>query len=251
MRALLVSSIVCGLLLPPVLAQASPVYAVMSLAGDQLSIHATRPDVGTRTSGTSVHVLPVAEQVFDEAILLSVDAALKRAGTTPVLMMTQDRELYKAANGMFEQPAANGDNRTYLQGLLRERKASHLVLVTRLRDNAPVKLSRRTSVSNGVLEGLGFYVDDTTQLIDDRTAEAYFGMVAPFAYLKIRVLDAATLSVLQEKAVTFSFPVVRPSNHPSGMATWTGMTTSEKLVNIRQAVDGAVEKALPLVMSAQ
>lgn len=185
---------------------------------------------------------------MDEAILLSIDAALKRAGTTPVLMMTQDKELYKAANSMFEQAHANADNRAYLQGLLRERKVSHLVLVTRVRDNTPLKLARGETVANGVLEGVGFYIDDTTQLRDSKTAEAYFGMVVPFAYLKLRVVDAATLNVLSERTATYSYPVVRPSTQPSGMETWASMSKDDKLASIRQAVEGAVQGTVPALL---
>lgn len=84
-----------------------------------------------------------------------------------------------------------------------------------------------------------------------RPAEAYFGMVAPFAYLKARVLDASTLAVLRERTATFSYPVVRPSTQPSGMETWAGVSKDDKLANIRQAVNGAIGVTLPAIIDSK
>lgn len=80
LRALALSLAASSLFTPGAQARQAPAYAVMSLAGDQLAIHAVRPEVGTRFGATTTHVLPMAEQSIDDAILLSANTALKRAG---------------------------------------------------------------------------------------------------------------------------------------------------------------------------
>ena len=234
-------------------AQPARTYAVLSLAGNQLAIHAVRPDVGTRVSGATVNVLPIAEQVLDQAILLSADAALKDAApaTRPVLMMSQDVALYKAGDSLFDQSPVNAENRSYLQGLARERNATHLILITRTRDNTPVKLARNTTVTNGMLEGLGYFIDDTTRLFDVQTAESYFGMVAPFAYLKVRLVDVQTMQVLRAEPAVYSFPLARASSYPNAMAMWSDRTTDQKMKDMRDAVDGALAPALKALINTK
>ena len=171
---------------PGAVAQTKPrSYAVMSLVGNALHVYGVRPAVGTRTEAETRNVLEITDQVFDIAALESANKTIKHVhpGATVVLMMTQDAGLYKAQNSMFESPDANTENRDYLISLLKERGVSHLLLITKQRDFAQFKLTNGAA-GTGQLEGLGFYIDDTTEFRTVNTSESSSGMVGPFAYLK-------------------------------------------------------------------
>lgn len=224
-------------------------YAVMSLVGNTLHIHAVRPAVGSRTEANSHHVLDVDAKVFDLTALQAANSALKtvQPSARTVLMMTDDAALYQAQNAMFDAPEANKDNRDYLISLLKDRGVSHLLLITRQRDHAYFKLTNGSSGS-GQLEGLGFYIDDTTRFIDTQNQDRSQGMVGPFAYAKIRLLDAGNLAVLADAKATQSSIIARSSAEPSAMDLWESLTPSAKTDHINGLLDTAVRKAVTALL---
>jgi hypothetical protein len=220
-------------------------YAVMSLIGDVIHVDTVRSAVGTRAPGESHHVLDIPDTVFDNAALVAANASIKQAqpAAKVVLMMTQDVELYKAQNAMFDRPEDNKANRDYLIGLLKDRGVSHLILVTKQREHAYFKLDNG-STGTGQLEGLGFYIDDTSRLLDTASSESGRGMLGPFAYVKIRLLDAATLALVAEAKASKSSILIRPSAESSAMDMWTTMASAEKIKCIDELLGEAVAEAI-------
>lgn len=221
-------------------------YAVMSLVGDAISVHMLRPEVGSRTDANSKHVLPITDPVFDVAALKAANSAILAAQPRAkvVLMSTQDAGLYKAQNTMFTDAYANKDNRDYLVSLLKERGVSHMVLVTKLRANAKFEV-RGGFTGSGSLEGLGFYIDDTTELRNTKTSDSSIGMLTPFAHVKLRLLDAATLALVGEEDAVESTIIVRPSASPSAMDMWTKLTSATKIDYIDALLGDAMKTAMP------
>lgn len=225
-------------------------YAVMSLVGNTLSVHAVRPDVGIRTEGDSRTVLPITDPVFDAATLRAADAVIRKAQPSAkvVLLMTQDAGLYQSQNAMFEAAHANQDNRAYLLSLLKDRGVSHLLLITRERDNARFEMTNGF-VGKGSLEGVGFYIDDTLHFTNVGSSESSTGMLGPFAYVRVRLLDAATLALLRETKSTKSFIIVRPSASPNAMEMWTSMASPAKIKHIEDLLGYAMQDAIPKVLA--
>ncbi|MES2299281.1 MAG: hypothetical protein V4582_19730 [Pseudomonadota bacterium] len=246
------TSLVMLLLLLPAAAMAqAPTrsYAVLSLVGDAIHLYTVRPEVGTHVPGESRHVLPIKDTVFDTAALAALEASIKQVqpNAKTVLLMSQDTGLYEAQNAMFEAPAAHQADRDYLIGLLKERAVSHLLLVTKQRDNAHFKLTNGVA-GTGQLEGLGFYIDDTTEFRNTRSRTATRGMVGPFAYIRIRLLDAATLANLGEVKAAKSEIITNASIKMNAMDLWASLDSAEKVARIKALLDAAVrEAAAPLL----
>lgn len=250
----LLAAVLAGMLFqpsPPANAQVGArSYAVLSLVGNAIHIDTVRAAVGTRAPAESHHLLDIPDPVFDTAALLAVNAAIRKAQPAAgiVLLTTQDAELYKAQNAMFEQPEANAANRDYLLGLLKDRGVTHLVLVTAQREHAYFKLTNG-STGTGQLEGLGFYIDDTTALVNTGSSDSARGMLGPFAYVRIRLLDAKTLALAGEAKATKSSIVVRPSAESSAMEIWETMAGDEKVGRINQLLAEAVKDAMPPLLA--
>ena len=221
-------------------------YAVMSLIGNAVSVHTIRPEVGSRTNGDSKHVLAIAEPVFDVAALKAANNAILsfHPGAKVVLMTTQDAGLYLAQNAMFEAAEANKENRDYLVSLLKDRGVSHLVLITKLRANAAFKV-RNGYTGSGRLEGLGFFIDDTTLLRDTVTNDSSIGMLTPFTYVKLRLLDARTLELVGEGDAAESTIIHRPSAVGNAMEMWTSLTSATKVDYIDSLLVSGMKKAMP------
>ena len=231
-------------------AQAQPrSYAVLSLAGDMVALHAIRHQVGSRTNHTPVENLPMADQIFDEVTVIAARAAVLKVAPGALLrpMLTQDKGLYGAQNAMFDLPDAHLEDREYLKSLLKEQGVTHLLLVSKFRSVPEFKLYDST-VGTGVLEGLGFYVDDIINLRNMDTAEFSRGMLAPFAYVRVRLVDAATLAVLQTATVKQSVVLLQPSVDSSGMAMFQASTGAEKVDLLRSVVESAMRDAVPRVL---
>lgn len=221
-------------------------YAVMSLVGNAISLHTIRPAVGTRNDAETRNLLPIAEPVFDAAALRAANAAIKEVEPAAkiVLMMTQDAGLYAAQNAMFDEAHANKDNRDYLVSLLKDRGVSHLLLITKERDNARFRATNGF-VGKGSLEGLGFYIDDTMRFRNSDTADSSQGMVGPFAYVKVRLLDAATLQLVRQARAINSTILVLPSALPNAMDMWTAMTSAKKVEHLENLLNDAMKEAIP------
>ncbi|GAB2862881.1 hypothetical protein GCM10027277_34350 [Pseudoduganella ginsengisoli] len=216
-------------------------YAVLSLAGDALALHVHRHQVGSRTESAPREVNAIDDPVFDQAAVIAARAAFLRLhpGAKLQLMTTQDRGLYLAQNSMFERAEAHEEDRAYLKKLLKELGVTHALVITKFRSVPELKLVN-TTVGSGYLEGLGFYIDDMieTRNLKDQTSSR--GMVVPFAYLRVRLIDAETLSVLKEAMSKQSFIITRPSADSSGMETFLNMPSGEKTGHIRQVLEDAI-----------
>lgn len=228
-----------------------PSFAILSLAGNALTVHGVRQQVGLHVSGQSATVFPIQDPVFDTAALTAADAVVRRVvpGAQPVLLMSADPGLYQAQNAMFETPAANADNRAYLRSLLKERGVSRLLLVTRLRDNARFELSNGHA-GNGTLEGLGFFVDELFETYNKETRDRATGMVVPFAYVKVRLLDADTLAVLGEANATASRIIVRPAASTTADDIWLTLSNGEKTGHLRALLACAMQSTVPQLLAA-
>lgn len=225
-------------------------YAVMSLIGNAISIHTFRPAVGMRSEAETRNVLPIAEPVFDAAALRAANTAIKQVEPSAriVLMMTQDAGLYQAQNAMFDEAHANKDNRDYLVSLLKDRGVTHLLLITKERDNARFKLTNGFA-GKGSLEGIGFYIDDTTRFRNSETSDSSDGMLGPFAYVKVRLLDAATLQLVRQIRAIGSTILVRPSAMPNAMEMWTSMASAKKVEHIEDLLNQAMKEAIAPVLA--
>lgn len=224
--------------------------AVLSLAGNSLALHVQRHQVGSRTDSAPVEVRPIDDPVFDQvAIIAARSSLLKLLPDAKLnLMTTQDKGLYSAQNDLFEHPEQHVDDREYLKTLLKEQGVSHAIVISKFRGVAAIKLVDAT-VGSGALEGLGFYVDDMIETLNRRDDTRSRGMVAPFAYVRVRLVEAESLKVVGEGTAKQSFVIAHPSADSSGMDTFNKMTGADKIKHVRTALECAMEAILPGVLA--
>ncbi len=224
--------------------------AVLSLAGNSLALHVQRHQVGSRTDSAPVEVRPIVDPVFDQvAIIAARSSLLKLLPDAKLnLMTTQDKGLYSAQNDLFEHPEQHVDDREYLKTLLKEQGVSHAIVISKFRGVAAIKLVDAT-VGSGALEGLGFYVDDMIETLNRRDDTRSRGMVAPFAYVRVRLVEAESLKVVGEGTAKQSFVIAHPSADSSGMDTFNKMTGADKIKHVRTALECAMEAILRGVLA--
>jgi hypothetical protein len=219
---------------------------VLSLVGDTLTLQTSRHEVGSHTNSAPKQVLAMDGQLFDQLALIAARTCIEEVqpGAKAVLMATQDRGLYSAQNAMFELPDAHQDDRDYLKSLLKDQGVSHLVLISKYRSNALVELEN-ANIGAGALEGLGFYVDDTINIRNTTTKDIGRGIMMPYAYVRVRLLDAQSLAVVRETTARKARIYAQPSVESSGMDGFNALSGTEKAKHIRTMLDDAMAVTLP------
>jgi hypothetical protein len=227
-------------------------YGILSLAGDAITTVTYVPDIGTKINPNDKQVYPMlANTTFDETAIRSASAAVKQEepGATPFLMLSTDAELHQMQNAMFDDPAANQGNRDYLKSLWKDKGITHLILVSKYRADAELKFMQQ-SEGKGKLEGLGFYMDNEARVTSFRDAGNHSsqGVLMPYAYIKLRLVDAETLEVQREVRQKQSQLVTYAPDANRAVRTWDALTPKQKVDYLDELVRQAVVEAMPKLL---
>jgi len=223
-------------------------YAVLSLIGDGMLIAEWVPSTGARLDNNQKQFIPISEGVFDKAALLSIHGALKRIdpAAEPVLLFARQRSLYEAQNRMLDASGNTVDLLEHVRVLLGGAKATHLILVTKLRNEARLRMAD-TTVGSGTLEGVGFYIDSSmrTKFVD--TGEMGSGLLAPFAYFRVELIDLARGAAVSEQRVIASTTISAKST--TAQHAWTTLSGSEKVRILREMVTDETAAVIPKLLA--
>jgi len=225
-------------------------YGILSLAGDSFSV--VTSVAGTKLDANDKQVYALGDNTtFDEAAIRSASAALEKAepASGRFLMLSTDAELHRAQNAMFDDPAANQANRDYLKSLWKDKGLTHLILVTRYRADAELKFLHE-STGTGKIEGLGFYMDNGVDVVTYGKSNAESqGVLMPFAYLKLRLINADTLEVENEVRQKQSQMVTYAQNADErAVRTWQALSAKDKIALLDQLMRQAVSDGLPRLL---
>ncbi len=219
-------------------------YAVLSLIGDGMLISQWVPSTGARLDPNTKEFIPIVEGVFDKAALLAANNALKAIDpqSKPVLLFARERSLYEAQNRMLDRDGKPVELLEHIRSLLGGAGATHLILLTKLRNEARLKM-HNTTVASGTLEGVGFYIDSAmeTQLSD--TGVAGKGLVAPFAYFRIELIDLARGTVVKQERVVASTSV-SIANSTADHA-WNALSGAQKVRVLQELITQETTRVIP------
>ena len=221
-----------------------PRYAVLSLIGDRIQLVQRVQATDTQAERTIVEFIDIPDKVFDQTVVVAVNEILRRADPTsaPVLLDARDASLYLAQARLLEEGSAGFG---MLRPLLAPTKATHLILVTRLRYEAMLQ-AEGGHLGSGPLEGLGFYIDRSKPLISGASGEAAYGFLGPFTYFQIQVYDIARRQVVRQEQVTAS-RTLSAARSATG-DPWTTLTSQEKVALLQQMLTKEIARVLPKVV---
>lgn len=226
-------------------------YALLSLAGDAVTTVTYVPGTGTRLNPNDKQMFALNNTMFDEAAIRAASTAVKqvRPDEAPLLMLSTDAELHQAQNAMFDDPAANQANRDYLKSLWKDKGVSHLILVTTYRADAELKYFQQSG-GTGKIEGLGFYMDNKVHVVSMRDKnESTQGVLMPFAYVKLRLIDADTLAVVREVTQKQSQLVTYAQDADRDVRTWGALSAKQKMDYLEHLMRAAVTEGVPKLLA--
>lgn len=225
---------------PAAWAQARPL-AALSLAGDKIEIVFAQQGVGSNVDRNDRHRFDVAQGTLDRLVLLAVDAAVRRQRADAALTM-----LSLGASPLYDQPDRLFDGRQVaLPGrvvdAIEASKASHLIIVTKLRDRVLLPLADG-AVGTGTVRGLGFYIDNVIRLRMRDSGNTADGVLAPFVYVRMTLVDVQRGEVVREELVR-EMESHATAENPKAMRPWDVMTHEEKINRLQWLIQRAVGDA--------
>jgi hypothetical protein len=260
---------------------ASPrVYAVMSLIGDSLFVspyldatasgnrvvakglggwdsHSMR--TGSHLSPQQDLAAPVKDTVFDDAAVAAIAGSIKQRdpGAVVETLSARNTAFYSLQDRLFDNPSASKDGREVLKAMLKEHKASYLIVVTKRRSIvemladsrafADAQLRLLTGSSGDVLrlEGIGFYVDDAVLVQSLKTLDRSTGVLASFVNITVRLVDARTLDVVREQTASKSKIIAISKPLDAGFSAWDEATEAQKSESLRELIQSTLGEMTP------
>jgi hypothetical protein len=103
--------------------------------------------------------------------------------------------------------------------------------------------ARKASMGSGHLEGLQLYVDRETRMRHSDTGEAGIGFLAPYAYMKLVLVNLATGAVEREKVISAS-NTISVARNKDGFDPWDTLDTAQKVTAINRLVRAELGKVV-------
>lgn len=225
-------------------------YAVLSLVGDKLTIVQREMSTGSHLDRNERTVVELADNTIDRAIVLAIDDTLRRAipGSQPILLASQRANVYEAS---YQSPGRkDGVARVFevVKPIVAGTPATHLLLVTRHRHRAMLRL-RDGHVGSGFLEGVGFYVDHGSMARGYDTNDAEAGFIAPYTYMKLSLIDLATGKVVAEEPIIGSSAAApNPWERNVGNA-WHRLSDADKVARLTEVIRSEASRAVPAIVA--
>lgn len=233
-------------------AQADPVpkkYAIASLIGDGFTIVTYRRSVGSHLDQNAHDRIATNSPALDHTAMLATDDAVHKVmpNAATLMLAASAPSAYASAANLFDDKRFLAPE--WLAPSLQSEHATHLILITKLKAETNIRFADG-NVGTGKLEGVGFYVDHQlrTQRLD--TGESGNGFLAPFAYIKVSLIDLASGTVIKEQRIAASR--VRTTAHSKDAVDASdALTPIQKLKVMQSMLKNEIGKAVGEVLKTE
>ena len=222
-------------------------FAAISLIGNDITAVSEQSVTGTKLDRNVRDSFTVPGNLFDVAALGALNEAVVAADPKAVVQMLKlpSADIFGPpdqlfAGGKFIVPAA-------LAPVLKQTAATHLLVVTRFRGQAVIKMAR-DGVGTGMLEGLGFYINYQLALRRVESSEVRIGYLAPFTYVKLSLVNLASGNVERTQQIANAQQL--GTDRKEGFSDpWETLTSVEKVQVLRQMLTDQIKAAVPALIA--
>lgn len=177
------------------------------------------------------------------ALRVARDTFKRSAPAARVSMFKAPAPLTPAEQRQVAEGASKAELPAWVVQALGENKLTHLVLVTRHRGPASASTGDRIDIGRGTVEGIGFYMDTLYTIQSSSTGALSTGLLAPFAQIRLILMDAQSGDVLSSYDVRESYAYA-PKAGAVAADPWNFMPADEKVRRLRQLVETAMERGM-------
>jgi hypothetical protein len=244
-----------GLLALPALRgqAATPIrtLGVFSLLGDELLIVQPADPTDTRIQRQSREALSQRDIGFDQAALRGVREVLSaRAPQARLQMFRANAPISFAEQRSVADGAVKAELPAWIVGAIGQAKLSHLLIVTRTRGDAAFPTNTGDKIGRGTVDGIGFYIDKTTELKNLDTGGGALGFLGAFVMLRIQLMDASSGDIIgsQDVRVGQMFAGRRDAEAEN---VWNALDPAEKVEVLRKMIEENVARVMPAVLDGR
>jgi hypothetical protein len=229
----------------------SRTYAILSLIGDKIYVVGHEPTTGSNKDQNRHDTMTLSDRVLDNTAVLAVDNAIKRldARATTVSLASSDPKLYELQDRLFEPQDRSPALLESVKIMLQNQNATHLVLITKHRSEAKLRFAHEYRGS-GKIEGVGFYLDATLPTRRSDTYARGAGFLAPFAYIKVMLVDANTMTVIREQSTDES-TTLSTARAEGSLRPVDVLTGAQKVAVLQEMIGKAITRVMPDVLGAR
>lgn len=220
---------------------ARPKVAVLSLFGSDVQVLTRRPATGTNLNRPELQVVPIGNALDLRALKAAERVLLSMQRPEPVLLTSTSPSLHRDQERYYDGAVARLPD-AFVKAA-REDGAVQLVVITRHRGDAQFRV-REAWIGTGTIEGAGFYVDLVERLKDWQNMETRSGYLAGYAYLRVALVDLATLRVVGEQRVQ-GHRLVLQSTGDGSLNPWGALSEADKLAMLDGIVADELARVLP------
>jgi hypothetical protein len=223
-------------------------YAVLSLVGDRILVVQREMSTGSRLDRNRRQFVEIPDRILDKSMLLAIDDAIRRKdpGAQTILLAPTDPVLYAAAQRELD---GSGDTRRVYEAakpVLASTNATHLVLVTKQRQQARFRLPQGL-LGTGYVEGVGFYVDYGMDARNANATDAERGFIAPFTFVNVALIDVASDRIVAEERAYGSAPYTTPDANIGN--AWDALTAQQKADSLAQVMRSEADRVVPQLLA--
>jgi len=92
------------------------------------------------------------------------------------------------------------------------------------------------------VQGIGFYIDDDIRLKVRETGNSADGLLAPFVYVRVSVVDVQSGEVVREEVVR-EMRTYSTAQNPNAAGPWDVLSAEEKIAALHKLIDRSVGEA--------
>lgn len=230
----------------PAQAQEGRQIAAISLLGNKMTVVTQQSRTGTRINQNVVDVLDLPAGVVDLAALNALVDGAKVADPSATILALNlpSATFYGDPDKLFKDTQFLTPAK--LDPTLKQIKASHLLVVTAHRAPANIR-GWRDGIGSGQLEGVGFYIDRELRIQNLDSGQQQVGYLAPYVYVKVRLVNLATSTVEREKVVAQAV-MMSSDRKEAAPDPWQAMTDRDKLVELTEMLKRSIVDTLPALL---
>ena len=224
---------------------------VFSVLGDGLQLVYPADATDTRLDRNLRDSLLTKDIGFDQAALRAVRDTMSRVQPQARLQMFRSNtSMEPAAQRALAEGASKAELPAWIVGTIDSAKLSHLLLITRHRGDASFPVHEGFTIGRGMVEGIGYYLDKSTEVKNMNTGRASLGFLGAFVMLRLQLLDAKTGELLGSQDVRVG-QMHAGRNDKEVANIWDALDPREKVEVLRQLVQDNVGRVLPAVLAGR
>ncbi|MCW5635556.1 MAG: hypothetical protein KIT17_19620 [Rubrivivax sp.] len=218
---------------------------VFSLLGDGIEVTVAPAVTDTRTDMARRETHEYRNIGFDVIAGREVrEAAAKLRPGISVLSFGTNTTLPAAEQRHIASGARDGALPPWILQAVRERRLSHVLLLTRWRGDVRAATADGTAIGRGRVDGLGFYLDADYKVRDVQTGAVANGALAPHVLVELTLMDTDSAKVVRSHVIDEQF-LVGSSTPAAAVDPWNYLTPPEKVLLLRETLARSLQRVLP------